>query len=69
MISTKVIIYVFLIIFFKQEWPRWNTNTKQTKTIPPQNDGHTVVKGHVCFFTLKEVQKCLLDEEDSQRTE
>lgn len=30
-----------------------------------QNNSPTVIKGHVCFFTLREVQRSLLDGKDS----
>lgn len=37
--------------------------SKQNDT--SQNNSPTVIKGHVCFFTLREVQRSLLDGKDS----
>lgn len=69
MISPKVIIYVFLIIMsFKQEWGSGKkTSIKPAKMITHQNNSHIAVKECECIFALKKLQKCLLDEKDSQK--
>ena len=59
MINTKVIIYVFF--FLKKSDV---DGTEQTKWYLAKQYP-TVIKGHVCFFTLREVQRSLLDGKDS----
>ena len=53
-------------LFFLNKSEVDETQEKQNDT--SQNSSPTV-KGHVCFFTLREVQKSLLSGKDSQRTE
>ena len=54
-------------LFFLKKSEVDETQNKQNDT--SQNNSPTVIKGHVCFFTLREVPKSLLDGKDSQRTE